>query len=160
MSHAQRSYTDAAATSRDQHVLNRSIGGNAGDVMAVQHVGDALDFGGSSTGTIFDAQTSTGFGTLITCDGFEEVVLKIETEKSSPTVKVRPWWLDASGKAIPGDKVTAQMTGTQDSANTPANKSTYYHAETIVLPTNGAKQMRLELTNISNGAVSVWYCPR
>ncbi len=158
MSHQQRQYVDNEAATHDQHMLERSIGGNTADASVVQSVGDRLDFGGSATGTVFDKVSAKAFQTdTISCDGFEHVVVKVETEKSNPDVRLRPWWKDASGTGwTPGDEIRAKATGDQGgSGSVPGSLVTnYYHFERLVLETHGASEVKFELTKISNGKVS------
>lgn len=159
MSAAQRSYLDSDATTRQQHVDSRSIGGSSGDVAKVQETGGALDFGSSSTGTVFDKVSATDtFSGEIACDGFESVIVRVETEHSAPTVKVRPWWKCASGSWTPGDVVTIGTTNKKGgTGSVPASLvSNYYHAEILQLATRGAAAVKFQLTTISAGKVSAW----
>lgn len=155
---ARRQFTDGAGATQYQHVVRRDVGGNTADVPMVRETGGALSFGTSSTGNVFDARTSAGFSAALTVAGFESVVLKSEFSKATTTVKIRLWYIDADGTALPGPVVTLVHSGVVHHAtNSPCLKSGYYHGELVALPTYGAATIKFELVSVTNSAaVSAW----
>jgi hypothetical protein len=159
----QRKYKDADGTSRYVHMDDRSISGSAGDVALVRSVSGALDFGASATGNVFDAVPSSQqgkFSSDISCEGFESVVLHIETSKSGAAVKIRPWIKDATGNYSPLTKLTVDVVNVANNTNVPSLKSGYYACVPLEFATRGAKFVKFELTDHSTGNVSVWACAR
>lgn len=159
---SRRRFTDGAGSAQYQNVIRRDVGGNTSDIPMVRETGGALGFGTSSTGNVFDAKTAAGFSAALSVDGFESVVLKTELSKATTTVKIRPWYIDPDGNALPGPVVTLVHSGVVHNAtNSPCLKSGYYHGEVVELPTYGATSVKVELVSISNGAaISAWGCAR
>lgn len=159
MTTTTRDYTDAGATTRQQHVDNRSVGGTSGDLVKVQETGGQLDFGGGSTGNAINAGTSDTWSSVLSCDGFETIVLKIETSKASPNVEIRVWLGDGNATQgwTRGEKITVKTSNKQGGGNIPATLATgYRHAEPVSVPTLGAKSFKVELVTVGQGNVHVW----
>lgn len=160
MSVAQRAYTDGDSVSQDQHVDARSIAGATADVVKVQETGGRLDFGGNSTGNLINAGTAGAFSSAFSVDGHESLVLKLETSKAAPNMKIRVWRGDANATQgwTRGTNIDVQTSSAQGgSGGTPASLAGgYFHAEEIVVPTYGAKDIKVEISVLGNGNAHVW----
>lgn len=159
MSIATRTYDDNNDVSRTQIVHNGSVAGSTGDVAAVRETGAEIDFGGSASGDVFDAISAAGtFSSAISCAGGERIILKVETSKASPSIKLRVWLKDSTGTGwtpLPVEAVT--NTGVQGSASgAPSLKTSYYHGDVVSVPTYGATSFKVEAKKLNTGYLSVW----
>ena len=146
-----RPYKDGDDASQNQHALNR----NTGDSVAVTQMGNELTFAASPN--VLDDVTDPTVSAAISVAKFEDVILKVETSNSGPTVKLRIWRIDSTGNAyVPGEKITVKNTGVQGTTALPTLKSNYFHAEAVVVKTWGAASIKVELVNNPGGDVSVW----
>lgn len=163
MSVTQRPYTDGASSTQNQHVDARSVAGSSADVVKVQDTGGRLDFGGGSTGNAINGGSAGSISSAISCDGFESIVLKIETSKAGPSMKLRVWRGDANATQgwSRGANIDVNTSNVQGGGNYPASLATaYYYAEEIVVPTYGAKDFKIEISNLGNGVAHVWAAAR
>ncbi len=159
MSALTRPYTDGDGTSRDHQIDSRSVGGTAGDVYKTQETGGQMDFGGASTGNLMSAGASGVVSAEQSCDGFESILLKLETSKSSPNVEIRVWRAGANATKgwVRGEKLTVPTSNVNNNSDFPSLATGFFHAGLVVIPTNGAKVFKVQVVTLSKGTAEVWW---
>lgn len=158
MSTVGRTYADNGGTERTAVMENRTIGAVTGDVQGMRQIGGRLSLSGGATGNVFDGVSVVGYSSAIDVDGYEDLLLKFESSRNDRVVKVRVWRIDDNGTGyVPGDQYTLVNIGHAGVASVPTLKTGYHHKEALVVPTWGAKQIKVELVTVGAGnAVSCW----
>lgn len=121
--------------------------------------GDRADFGGSATGTVFNAATAGVIGTFLDCTDKQSMLFKIEYSTSG-TRRFRVVFKDFNatiGYVIPATVYQPENTGLVN-ATLGILKSTYQHATGIVVSCIGFKEATLQLIDdgLTSPAVSAW----
>lgn len=163
MSITTRAYTATGSAAALVQSVNL---GSTGDVPYVYDCSAPVDFGGSATGTIFNASSATtGVSAAQSCLGFKGVELKAEFANISGKVRLRIWLRDANATAgwrlhpaLPSAGTLLNSIGV-GSTVAAVLKSGYYHGESLSFDTLGAKEFMVEIvaSGTSSNARSVWF---
>lgn len=148
--------------SGDQHVDGQTLNGGTGKVPLTLCVDRVLDFGGSSTGNVYDKKNNSNSGSWsaeVTVEGCQNVSVKSEFEKSNANCVLRVFLKDAN--ATPGwtcyeEDINCHAQNAQDGTNMPTLVANYYLGRRVIIRTHGAKAIKFYLVSVSSGKVSVW----
>jgi hypothetical protein len=155
------SVTTYSGTNTNHEIIQRG-GGVTEQIQKVCQGTDDLDFGGSATGNMFDAQAAApAYSSVLNVEGFAKAVFKIEYNDGSASATFRVMWLDhnATPGWVPGIEITPSNTGILSVAAFPTLETgdVYYHGESFEVDVNGAKSLKLYIASITSADdVSVW----
>lgn len=145
-----------------QHSDIQKLNGVEADVPAVLPVTRRANFSGGAVGNAFSQAAAGAVATwsaAITIEGAQNIVIRSEFEKSNGAIRVRPFFADGntSPQWYATDYLDLAPQGAKSDTEVPSRASAgWWHGVRAIVPTYGAKQVKLYIMSMSNPKVSIW----